>query len=77
MLDIYKIATGQSINKSKIGVFFNTNTNPVVKGQILNSAGVSLYNNQEKYLGLSMMVGRNIYRTFEAIKDKVWTRLNN
>lgn len=77
MLDIYEATVGQGINKSKSGVFFSTNTNNNVRGQILNSAGVPLCNNQEKYLGLPMMVGRNRYRTFNFIKNKVWTHINN
>lgn len=71
MLDIYETTTDQGINKSENSIFFNSNTNNVVKGQILNSTDVSLCNNQEKYLGLLMMVEGNRYRTFEAIKDKV------
>lgn len=78
VLDTYKAVIGQGINKSKIGAFFGYNTSNVVKGHILNSSGISLCNSQKKkYLGLPMLMGRNRYRTFKAIKDKVWTRTNN
>lgn len=77
VLDIYEAMAGQGINKSKTGAFFSLNTSNVVKGQIPNSSDISLSNNQEKYLSLPMMVGRNRYRMFEAIKEKVWTHTNN
>lgn len=77
MLETYEKAVGQGINKHKSWIFLSSNTSIVVRGQILALEGVSLCNNQEKYLGLSMVVGRNRYRTFEAIKDKVWTHINN
>lgn len=70
-LDTYASVIGQGINKSKTGVFFNSNTRNVVKDQILNSTSLSLCNKQEKYLSLPMMVGRNRYHTIKAIKDKV------
>lgn len=44
--------------------------------QILNLAKVLVCSDQEKYLGLSLMVGSKKYRTFEEIKDKVWSRMS-
>lgn len=76
-LDIYEAAADQGISKSKTEIFFSANANNIAKGQILNSVGVSLCNNQEKYLGLPMMVSRNRYCTFEMIKDKIWARIHN
>lgn len=34
VLDIYETATGQRINKHKIGIFFSSNTNRTIKGKI-------------------------------------------
>lgn len=36
-----------------------------------------LFNDHEKYLGLPIMVGKNKYKAFEAIKDKVWAKISN
>lgn len=77
VLEIYDVAAGQRINKYKKMIFFSSNTNRAVREQILTIVSVSLCINQEKYLGLlPMVVGRNQYKTFEIIGDKVWTRIN-
>lgn len=77
VLDIYVVAVGQWINKQKTGIIFSSNTIRTFREQILSVVGVSLCTNQEKYLALPMVVGRNRYRTFEIIKDKVWSHINN
>lgn len=61
----------QGINKHKTWIFFSANTHPILKRNILNLASVSLCNNQEKYLSLPIMVRKNRYQTFEAIKNRV------
>lgn len=71
IIDTYEAASGQGVNKHKSNIFFSANTHPNFRGNILNIAGVSLYTNQDKYLGLPMMVGRNRSRTFVAVRDRV------
>lgn len=77
LLDIYEDASGQGINKSKIEIFFSTNTGLDLRKRILRLPRVASCSNQEQYLGLPMMVCSNKYCTFKVIKDKVWNRVNN
>lgn len=77
VLDTYVAIADQGINKHKTRIFFNSNTNRIVKRKILTLPGVTLCNDQEKYLSLPMMVGRNRYKAFDFIRDKVWNRINN
>lgn len=72
LLDIYEEALGQGINKHKTNIFFSSNTDRELRNRILDMAGVTQCNSQEKYLSFPIMVGINKYRTFEAIKVKVW-----
>lgn len=71
VLETYKITARQGINKYKTRLFFNSNTYRTAKGQILSIVGVSQCKDQDKYLGLPMIVDRNWYCTFERLKDKV------
>lgn len=77
VLQIYETTTGQGINLHKTGAFFSSNTSEAMKNQLLEVSRVSLCNNQEKYLGLPILVGKNKYWTFEAIKDRVWAQVKN
>lgn len=76
ILEIYEVASGQGINKYKTRIFFS-NTHPTIRVDILNIIGVSLCTNQERYLGLPTMVGKNRFRTFASIRDRVWARVSN
>lgn len=72
LLDIYEEVLGQGINKHKTSIFFSSNTDRELRNRILDAVGVTQCNSQEKYLGFPIMVGINKFRTFEAIKGKVW-----
>lgn len=77
LLDSYELASSQGINKHKSGIFFSLNTKGPTRNHILDLAKVPAYSDQEKYLGLPLIVGSKKYRTFEEIKDKVWRRISN
>lgn len=68
LLKVYEDASGQGINKSKTKIFFSSNTNRVLRNRFFTLAGVSSCNNQEQYLGLSIMIGANKICTFEGIR---------
>lgn len=77
MLDIYEEALGQGMNKHKTRIFLSSNIDRMLRNRILTLVGVALCSNQEKYLGLPIMVGANKYQNFEEIKDKVWDIISN
>lgn len=61
---------GQLVNFEKSLIYFSNNVHEGVKLQIKKSLGVRIANNLEKYLGLSMMVGRKKKNAFVEIKKK-------
>lgn len=71
LLDIYEEPLGYGINKTNTCIFFGSNTSSASKDQILSLAGVALCSNDENYLELPMMVGKNKFKTFAAIKDNM------
>lgn len=77
LLDIYEKVLGQGINKQKWGIFVSSNTNWTIRNHLLDLAWVLVCSNQESYFGLPIMVGKNRYKIFETIKDKVWEKTNN
>lgn len=77
LLENHEKSSGQGINKHKLGNFFSFNTIGAIRDQILKLARVPMCSNQEKYLGLPMLVGSMKYQTFEALKDRVWSLIRN
>lgn len=61
----------------KTTLLFSTNNRVPVREQIQRVAGVTVYDNFEKYLGLPVMVGRFKYNSFKYLKDRVWLKVNN
>lgn len=77
ILELYELASRQSLNTKKSIVFFSPNAKAEVREGILKEIGARMILNCEKYLGLPIMVGRSCYNTFRGIKDRVWQRVNN
>lgn len=77
LLDVYEAASSHEINKLKTEIFLSFNMSNTVRRYILNLARVLVYNSQEKYLGLPIMVGANRYQTFQTVKDWAWTHISN
>ena len=59
LLECYEKASGQQLNRSKIGLFFNKSTPSLITDQIKDTLGVQEIKQYEKYLGLPSLVGRN------------------
>lgn len=70
-------ASGQCLNRQKSSIFFNANTKQETRSQLLNMSGLSICRNQEKCLSLPSYMDKSKYGTFEAIKDRVWKRINS
>ncbi|KAL0009469.1 hypothetical protein SO802_010971 [Lithocarpus litseifolius] len=71
ILQIYKRASGQSINLEKSSAFFSNNTIDTQKQQLLQILGVKEVVKFESYLALPTLIGRDKYHTFAYLKDRV------
>lgn len=71
IINTYEQILGQLVNFEKSLIYFSNNVHEGVKLQIKKSLGVRIANNLEKYLGLSMMVGRKKKNAFVEIKKKI------
>lgn len=70
ILSKFEIASGQSINLDKMGMFFSPNTQPRIRSDIITRFGVSAATNMEKYLGLPAIVGRGQRKAFSYLMQK-------
>ena len=59
LLALYEKASGQSLNRAKKSLFFNSNTSRKVQDEIKNRFGTQIIKLHEKYLGLPSLVGKN------------------
>lgn len=69
ILETYKVAYGQSINKQKTSIFFNSNTCETIKNQIKEITGVTICHYPGTYLGLPSVIGKLKCKTFGSLKD--------
>jgi hypothetical protein len=75
ILSLYENASGQMINKDKTAAMFSKNTPTQVKSRILAELGISHTTTNDRYLGLPVHIGKLRRKSFEYIKQKVWTRI--
>lgn len=71
LLLTYEMASGQSINFMKSGIFFSHNVSSNLKGAISNILGASLSLNSGKYLGLLFFINRQKKSIFAYLKDRI------
>ena len=67
LLGTYEAASGQSINRQKSSLFFNTNTKLEVRRAIQQMMGARAMANCEKYLGLPMVCGKSKVNIFKEL----------
>lgn len=75
ILGTYELASGQKIYAAKTNVFFSSNTTPEMKVLIMGELGAGVCNHHKKYLGLPSFIGRSKKHRFQAIKEKVWSKI--
>ncbi|XP_075675073.1 uncharacterized protein LOC142644319 [Castanea sativa] len=75
MLFMYEQASGQSINRGKTNIFFNSKTPRNLRNAISVFLGVPVSHSYEHYLGLPSLVGRGKKRAFSLIKERIWKKL--
>lgn len=75
VLKVYEDAFGQQLNRAKTSLFFSSNTDQQLQEEIKTRFGAQIIRQHEKYLGLLSLVGRNKRNTFNAVKEKLATKL--
>jgi len=63
------------INKAKSAVLFSRNTKPQQKKTVCDQLQVTKETMSERYLGLSVHVGKSKSGVFSYLKDRIWTRI--
>ena len=71
ILDMYKGASCQKVNRSKIALFFSKSTAVDVRSKIKEALGVLEKMHYERYLGLPSLVGKGKRASFNYIKERV------
>ncbi|KAH1097860.1 hypothetical protein J1N35_014781 [Gossypium stocksii] len=71
----YELASGQQINLDKSLIYFGTCVGFEDRNLIINTLGVSMAANPEKYLGLPMMIERKKKKAFANFMDRFRRRV--
>lgn len=77
ILNTYQRESGQIINKQKSSIFFNLNTLPRFKQEVIREVGGSICGNYDKFLELLALIGKFKYNIFRWIKERVWHKIPN
>ena len=75
VLQVYKRALGQQLNKVKTSLFLSSNTPFTIKEEIKRRFGVQVIKQHEKYVGLPSLVVKNKRNPFNDIKEKLGKKL--
>ncbi|KAK9991789.1 hypothetical protein SO802_026774 [Lithocarpus litseifolius] len=75
ILNMYKEASRQKVNRGKTSLFFSKNTSTDLKHEIKVALGVPKIKKYERYLGLSSFVGKGKKASLSYIKERVWRKL--
>ena len=71
ILSSYEAVSGQKLNRDKTALFFSKSTLGDMQRQIMEILGVTELKQNEEYLGLPVMVGRNKRESFDHLKQKI------
>ena len=75
ILNMYEMASGQKVNRSKTSLFFSKCTSAELKHDIKVALSVPEIIQYERYLGLPSFVGKGKKASFSYIKERVWRKL--
>lgn len=76
-LSIYESCSGQCVSAKKSTISFSSNTAVSRSQQVAMALGMRHSNNPEKYLGLSNVVGHSKNVSFQALKDRMKSKVDN
>uniref|UniRef100_A0A803QF26 Reverse transcriptase domain-containing protein n=1 Tax=Cannabis sativa TaxID=3483 RepID=A0A803QF26_CANSA len=77
LLQIFELASGQSVNFSKSSVFFSTNISDAMRTRLCGILGMARANEHSTYLGLPCTMGRNKDAILGFLKDKMQQRIQS
>ncbi|KAF7154602.1 hypothetical protein RHSIM_Rhsim01G0174200 [Rhododendron simsii] len=77
ILELYKTASGQKVNKEKSSVFFSPNIPPEARLTLANRVGISMEAKEAKYLGIPVFLGNSKRELFSYVKDRTIKRLRS
>lgn len=75
IISCYGKALGQVVNFDKIAITFSPNTDLDTRGLICETLNILNPNSHDTYLGLPSTVGRNKFKTYATICDRVWKQV--
>lgn len=71
ILGSYEQASGKGINRQKTALFFSPNMAMEVRENIRNMLNAQIVTQFKKYLGLSMVGGKNKVNTFKGLRERI------
>ncbi|KAK0584046.1 hypothetical protein LWI29_006910 [Acer saccharum] len=77
ILHVYACGSGQEINLQKSKVTFSPNVVEETKAVLIDLLGIEECLQQDQYLGLPTLVGRNKRIVFNDIMERVWKKLRS
>ena len=77
ILEKYKGASGQKLNKEKTSCFFSRNTSVKRRREISQMSGLHATQRFDKYLGLPTLIGKSWVKAFKSIKERVCDYIHN
>ena len=72
ILRVYKEPSRQYINVDKLALLFSSNTPMVIRSSIMDHLNIAKTLENDKYLGLLIMVGKSRRKEFQLLKDSLW-----
>ncbi|CAN1819320.1 LINE-1 retrotransposable element ORF2 protein [Linum perenne] len=75
LFETYEAASGQSINRTKSGIFFSPNTHEMLKDGLKHILGILARLDTGRYLGVPSIVGGAKRRVLNFLKDRLWKRI--
>ena len=75
ILKEYEDASGQLINRDKSGITFSSNTREEERCEAMRILNINRVLENDKYLGIPLMIGRSKCMEFRYIKEQIWSRI--
>ena len=75
ILQLYEKVSGQKINMEKSAIYFSSNTKSEDRGMLRQLLKVQAALEEDRYLGIPIMIGRDKNRELRSIKERVKAKI--